>query len=163
MIRWFSAAAMLVLVTASASAQPSLAQGELVGEVTATSAIVRTRLSLNDKPNAGTTRTRRLILTKWRDDLPEALVGAPGRVRIHFGLDGRLAGAKATEWRSVDASTNFAAQFVLKGLQPRKRYYYQAEAAAPGTGTPSVTRRGSIGTFETAPLPQTAAEVTFCV
>lgn len=159
------------------TAGPYLAQGELVGEVTPTGAIVRTRLTLRPQPNPGRAAPKwtKDAPAVWTADLPEGVPGAPGRVRIHYaaGQDtgaalatqsadppDALPGAKTTEWQTVDEKTDYSAQFRLAGLRPGTRHHYRAECAPLAGGR---ARLGPVGSFQTAPAPEARAAVTFCV
>lgn len=178
-------ATLLCIGRLDAAGPPFLAQGELVGDVTSTTAIVRTRLTLHQKPNPGlafsptpraasrpatqtASRPAALPLTQPMAppvtrpvaDLPEGLPGAPGRARILYSTKPDLAGANATDWQTVDASTDFSAQFSLQSLTPATIYYYRAECAA-GPGADSLL--GRIGSFVTAPPLDASAAVRFCV
>jgi phosphodiesterase/alkaline phosphatase D-like protein len=158
MIKKLASLLSLLLAGAAVAADaPFLAQGELVGEVTPTSAIVRARLTLRERPNPPSKGDEK------PDDaeLPEDLPGAPGRVRIAWGTDPSFAGAKTTPWRKVDENTNFAAQFLLEGLQPATRYHSRAECTPPDANGP--VRLGAAGEFVTAPREDARAPVRFCV
>lgn len=156
---------MLVLGAAGAAAPepPFLGQGELVGEVTCSRAILRARLTLRDQPNAQPlARAPAQAAPLDERSLPEDLPGAEGQVRIRYGAQELLGDAVVTEWRDVDESSNFSAQFALEPLKPDTRYYYQAECRAKGASGGPV-RQGPVGQFVTAPEPGAAAPVTFCV
>jgi len=142
----------LILVSASvagpAMGQPFLAQGERVGEVTATTAIVWTRLTLREKPNPGVAHTKRPPLrevntTPWSPDLPEGVPGAPGRVRIHYALRPDFVDGQTTTWRQVDEKTNFATQFALSELKPATVYYYRAVRTCGFVTSPRKRAAGS--------------------
>src|SRR5688500_5673537 len=93
------------------------ATGVKVGEVSDTSAIVWLRLTANARPLA--------------EELRGACPGAAGRVRLRYGTDARLAGAKSTDWIDVAAKTDFSRQFRLSDLQPATVYHYAAETSGP--------------------------------
>ncbi len=154
------------MVCLAALAQESRqATGVRVGEVTENSAIVWTRLT------AAAARNKDGIVRRGKagEGLPEgvrveqlegASPGAPGRVRLRYGLREDLGDAETTAWMDVSADRDFARQFRLAGLRPATVYHFSAETAGPG-GSP---RHGPLrGRFETASPPGRYADVTFTV
>lgn len=143
---------------------PYNAMGELVGEVTESSAILRARLTLTPvRNNAGykfpgarhgmnVTELRKIPVppgmkvSEFDGDCP----GAPGKVRVWYGSDPSLKGAHMTEWLTVDPNKDFTRQIHLTGLRADTTYHYSIEMAA---ASGSKTRRGKPGSFLTAPRP----------
>jgi len=155
---------MALCVPLGAAEPPHLGQGELVGEVTSCRAIVRTRLTLREKPNPFPLprESRRALAAGGREELPEDLPGAPGEVRVRYGTEEGFRNARLTEWRAVDQGTDYSVQFTLDNLRANTRYYYRADSRSPGSTTATV-REGRVGQFVTAPLPEDRVPVTFCV
>jgi alkaline phosphatase D len=161
------AAPIILAASLNPAADSRQATGVKVGEVTPHSAIVWMRLT--ERP-ARNPEGAELIGRPTTDDptptddevptLRHASPGAPGRVRLRFGTDPDLGDARSTAWAEVDASTDFAHQFRLDGLEPGTAYHYAAETTGPG-GNPE--HAPLIGRFRTAPLPDEPAPVTFTV
>src|SRR3954470_11497533 len=84
----------------------------------------------------------------------------PGRVRVRYGPDEDLAGARDTGWVAVTAETDFSHVFRLEGLEPGTRYSYSSETAGPDDGPEHAPL---LGNFATAPTPDRPADVTFTV
>lgn len=145
----FSVALVGVLITlASKPARadgelPYNAMGERVGEVTATTARVHTRLTLRPEPDADG--------------------GSPGKdgyARVFWG-EGRRSGPEhRTEWVRVTSETGHFHQFVLTALKPDTRYRYHIEMSLKPGGP---ARRGATGQFRTAPAANDWEPVRFCV
>ena len=146
---------------------PQQAMGTKVGEVTDTSAIVWTRLTAaptrNDSGIAMEGQIGRKVpqeITVPVEALEGACPGAPGRVRVLYGIRENLSEAMTTDWVDVSESTDFSHQFSLSGLRPATAYFYATETTGPG-GAP---RHGAFhGKFKTAPTPATPTEIRFCV
>jgi alkaline phosphatase D len=140
------------------------ATGTRVGEVTADSAVVWTRLTAHPTRNAdGVTfgkGDKEKPVTVPVEKLEGACPGAAGRVRVRFGTREDLGDATATDWAEVTEATDFIHQFRLTGLEPATVYHYAAETTGPG-GVPA---HGAFrGRFETAPAAGDPAAVRFCV
>jgi alkaline phosphatase D len=148
---------------------PCNAMGERVGEVTHHSALVHTRLTKfaarNDKgfafePMKNSAAAQYAPADKRVEELEGACPGAAGRVRLLYATNAELRRAKATDWVQVADETDFTHQFALNDLRPRTKYFYAIEA----TGIPhSLTHRGEVGSFTTAPKPTEFQPLTFCV
>jgi alkaline phosphatase D len=139
------------------------ATGVKVGEVTDTSAIVWMRLTAQAGHHADgkvlrTVKGEPLPADVKIEELRGACPGAAGVVRLRYGI--RLAEAKVTEWIDVTAKTDFMHQFRLNGLKAGTEYHYAAETAGPG-GKP--VHESLHGRFQTAPVPDQYADVTFTV
>lgn len=139
------------------------ATGVKVGEITDTSAVVWMRVTANAGRNAdGVVRRGRpaapLPPGLSVDALEGACPGAPGRVRIRYGMREDLSGARATPWVGVSGATNYTHQFGLNGLKPSTVFYYSAETGGPG-GSP---QHGALrGKFQTAPPANAPADIMF--
>ncbi|MDA2928961.1 alkaline phosphatase D family protein [Acidobacteria bacterium AH-259-O06] len=141
------------------------ATGVKVGEVTDTSAIVWMRVTEKAQRRAdGIVRRGRADKTKREElnpaDLEGSVPGAPGRVRLRYGMKEDLSGARDTGWHEVDAGTDFTHDFRLSGLRPGTVYYYSAETSNPSG---SVIHQPVQGRFKTAPPADEYADVRFTV
>ena len=83
------------------------AQGEMTGEVSATSAIVQTRLTSVDRNVDG--------------DVP----GAPGVVRFEYADNERFERSRLTPWDSAGPESDYIVKALLGDLKPATRYYYR--------------------------------------
>jgi alkaline phosphatase D len=83
-----------------------------------------------------------------------ACPGAPGRVRVRFGVSESLADARATPWVAVREDADFTAQILLEGLEPGTLYHYAAETEG---------RAALKGRFRTAPRRDAPSEAVFTV
>ncbi len=151
---------------------PCNALGERVGEVTPHSAIIHTRLTAqSDRNNRGysfpfwthsLSREQRLTVRVPEGmtvaDLEGACPGKEGLVRLHHSRDPGVGNAKASDWVKAGFETDFTHQFQLEGLNPETRYYYAVEMKALSDNE---IRRGAIGSFRTAPLPERWTRVKF--
>jgi alkaline phosphatase D len=165
-----SSAVPLLLNNTEATA-PFNAMGERVGEVTAHSALIQTRLTAaptrNDKGFAfpGVTRnTRREQLQQMPQsmsvaNLEGACPGQAGLVRLWYGLRADLQGARKSEWATVKAESDFTYHFALSDLQADTPYFYAVEMEALQG---SKSRRGAAGSFRTAPARDQWRSFTFC-
>lgn len=162
--------AALALPPTDADAQEAgtrQATGAKVGEVTATSARVWTRLTAAGERNRNGEVLKGHIQANAPAPAPVdaaklegACPGAAGQVRVRCGTREDLGDASVTPWVPVTAATDFTHQFPLTGLKPGTVYHYAAETAGPSGSPAHGTLRGR---FETAPAPGQAAEFTFCV
>jgi len=152
---------------AAAAAEPHQAMGVKVGEVTATSAVVWTRVTRETaRNNQGVVISGRVKkadpkpVTVPVDQLEGACPGAAGRVRVRYGTRADLSDAISTEWADVNADSDFVHQFALTGLKAGTVYHYATETTGPN-GTP---QHGSFrGNFATAPDPKSPSSLRFCV
>lgn len=143
------------------------ANGVKAGEVTATTAIVWTRLTAAPvRNNDGVVIPGKVgkggpkKVTVPVPELEGACPGAPGRIRVRYSPDKNLRNAIETKWVDVTAKTDFIHQFALSNLKPDTRYYYTVETTGPG-GSPA---HGSVnGRFKTAPVAKTPSDFTFCM
>ena len=151
---------------------PRQASGVKVGETTDSSVVVWTRLTAGAERNnqgvvvraAGRKKSQPKAPPTTLDvpveELEGACPGAPGRVRVRYGLQADLADAQATPWADVNEAEDFTHQFPLRGLRAASVYYYAVESTGPG-GAPV---HGAVrGKFETAPPPDAPSDFCFCV
>jgi len=140
--------------------------GIKVGEVTATSALVWTRLTDRPGPRRGSVFER---VAAGRPQLPPgerlidmqgAMPGARGEVRLSYWPTEEPRRKEATAWEAVDVAADFTRQFSLRGLQPGTRYELQLEGRLADRTL--ITGRVA-GRFQTAPAADRAAGVSFCV
>ena len=156
-----------VAVAASSAEATHQAMGTRVGEVTDTSAIVWTRLTVRSARNAdgqsfvGKVRRKdELPVIDHANSLLAACPGASGRLRVRYSyiLHKVLVDARETPWVDVSAASDFSHQFQLSGLSPATTYYYEVESAGP-EGQPS--HAPWRGKFETAPAAGQTADIRF--
>ena len=155
--------ALILSCSGSPVLTPYFAQGAIVGEVTANSAVMHVRLTANPErdtnpgewPNTGEE-------TRWGPDPGFAgdCPGAPGLVRFLYSRDSIFSGTEMTPWVSVDSTTDFTHQFYATGLEPASVYFYRPEVIGIMGG---MRRPGERGSFTTAPLPAQWADVSFTV
>jgi alkaline phosphatase D len=164
--RIIGVALVLSLAGLSSSAQESRqATGVKVGEVTDTSAIVWMRITAKAARNTeGTERKGKPALPAPVDAdvdrLKGACPGAPGQVRLRYGVKEDLSDAKETPWTDVKAENDFTHQFALTGLKPGTVYHYSAETAGPKGEPKHAPLRGR---FETAPSANEYTDAAFTV
>src|SRR5215212_8473015 len=96
---------------ASVNAEIFTAQGVMAGEVTATSALVQTRLTAIPGPALDA-----------NGDVP----GAAGIVCFEYGTKPDFAGARRTAWTNAAAERDFIVRAELANLQSGQTYYYRA-------------------------------------
>lgn len=146
------------------------AMGTRVGETTDTTAVVWTRLTAQPERLADGVKFQGRPKKRQPGDPPEVTVpvetlegvcpGAAGQVRVRYGLKEDLSDAKTTDWAEVSEAGDFIHQFHLAGLKPDSEYYYESQAAAPGSTTVQSSHHGR---FATAPTPSTPSDFRFCV
>lgn len=142
---------------------PYNAQGELVGEVTCNSAIVRARLTLRPERNPITHAWNKkgAVWLPWSPDISEGVPGREGWVRIHYGAKPDLADAQVTAWAKAEKQHDCSVQFKLAGLKADTAYYYRIEMANRTGEGPA--RLGETGSFKTAPPADVFVPVRFTV
>ncbi len=134
------------------------ATGLRIGEVTDNSAIIWTRVTaatarrVVETPNSPEDKAAAKLIEG-------ACPGALGQVRLRFGTNENLRGAKTTGWVKVNSDIDFIHQFALNGLQADTAYYFASETKGED-GTAHGELRGE---FRTAPLPKSPSNLTFCV
>jgi len=151
------------LADSSQEKMPYNAQGELVGEVTCDSAIVRARLTLRPERNPITDAGMggRLVWVPWAPNISEGVPGKEGWVRVHYGTKPALSDARATAWAKAEKENDCSVQFKLSGLKPATTYYYRVEMVNRRGEGPG--RMGGIGCFKTAPPADVCVPVRFTV
>ena len=143
---------------------PFQATGFKVGEVTPTSAIVWTRLTLRRERNDSDgprvivkhgavpdidNRQQPVVAVEFENratvrDLREAVPGVDGDVRLRYRPRGIESDWRATAWRPVDALRDFTHQFQIAGLEPGTSYELQVDsrdvAGDRGQSSPDLVR-----------------------
>ncbi|MEX1098284.1 MAG: alkaline phosphatase D family protein [Planctomycetales bacterium] len=156
---WIPLVAAIALFAAEAAfAQPHMATGFKVGEVTQNSAIVWTRLTKDPERNWDGVRPpspREEYVDEYVpspikvDDREGAVPGARGDVRVTYGKRADLSDAQSTEWFRLvprHGDHDFIHQFRLSGLEPGTRYHLKVEARPIDGGEVTATLAGSFGT-----------------
>lgn len=146
------------------------AMGTRVGEVTESSAIVWTRLTAHAKRNneglvipgrAQNYKDKELpAVTVPVEQLEGACPGITGFVRLRYGTDKSLKKAKLTPWMPVSESSDFIHQFKLNDLIPAATYFFESQTSTGKDKQPITTFQGK---FQTAPSPQVAGNLRFCL
>lgn len=137
-----------------------MANGIKIGEVSATSAIVWTRLTRNPERNInghnwiGYSKIQKKMALA---DMQDAVPGTPGDIRVAWSLDGKPIGT--TEWLAVDPKKNFTKQVELADLTPWKRYTVEVSTRSPSGETGQTVT----GIVRTAPASNQVASVSFTV
>ncbi len=127
---------------AAPAAELHLAQGILAGEVTATSAILQTRLTA--RPGLDAT-----------GDVP----GTPGFVRFELSTSEAFTNPRRTDWLPAQAASDHIVKAVIPDLKPATRYHYRVlYSNTADDARPHSSPRGS---FQTLPAPTSAAPVNF--
>lgn len=155
---------LMALASAQAISGAQLGNGLKVGEVTATSAIVWTRLTATAEPNQTGPRfggdDDKVPAHHTLGDMRHSLMPTQGEARLrYYPVD--LPGAKrTTAWAPARANQDGTLQFELFDLLPGKRYHLEIEARpGPGEKTSAITTGG----FWTAPASDQSADVSFTV
>jgi alkaline phosphatase D len=153
-------------------AAPFMAQGERVGDVGPTSAMIHVRLTAEERRRSGFVyedarphmkpgEVRGLPSGIGVDDLEGAVPGRAGRARVVYARDPSFARSRATPWRVVGPATDFSAVFTLTGLAPDTPHWFRAESLPLEARASAATRRGPTGRFRTAPPATAFRPVTF--
>ncbi|MGQ9649917.1 MAG: alkaline phosphatase D family protein [Phycisphaerae bacterium] len=153
----------MALTGSTPGSGPYLANGVKVGEVSQHSALVWARLTAEPTPRKGIVlkgQVATLPADVKVEDLQGAVLGAPGRVRVRFGIAEDLSDATATSWTAVTAERDFTCEFQLTDLKPATVYHYAVEAAPAAGEAVSADLRGH---FETLPPSDSDADVCFTV
>ena len=144
-----------------------MANGVKIGEVSANSVIVWTRLTEHAEGNTDgrpfpKTRNKGRQSAHY-DDLAAmegSAPGAYGEARISYWPAGQKSQMKSTPWQAVDAKRDFAHQFSIKDLLPGTRYALLAEGRPQGASAVSCKVSGG---FNTAHAADAIASVRFAV
>ena len=119
-------------------------QGELVGEVTTTTALLQSRLTAVRGP-----------LLDSRGDVP----GREGVACFEYGTTADLKEARRTEWLEARADRDFIVRAPLADLRPATRYYYRLVFGVER----EFTEPGPTRSFKTLPAADSTAELSFCM
>lgn len=117
------------------------AQGEMTGEVSATSAIVQTRLTSVDRNVDG--------------DVP----GAVGVARFEYSTSKSFEQSQFTPWNTSRAETDYIVKAVLQQLKPGTLYYYRVHYGA----NPDKIQTGPICSFRTLQGATGTDDISFVV
>ncbi|MCB9876684.1 MAG: hypothetical protein H6835_03690 [Planctomycetes bacterium] len=131
---------------------PTIAHGDgvKIGEVTATSAVLWTRLTAHADALDR--------VDDWNADRPHwRMPGAVGEVRFVCWPAAHPDQRRETAWCAVDADSDFCHQQRLEELSPATRYEFEAQ------GRHDALRSTFAGSFTTAPTAAAEAALTFVV
>lgn len=118
------------------------AQGEMSGEVTATSVLLQSRLTTLPGPQLDES-----------GDLP----GAVGVARFEYSLTPDFTDAQPTGWLTAKPETDFIVRAQLKNLQPSTQYFYRLISGRDK----STTTTGEIRSFKTLQTADGTKPVSF--
>ncbi len=144
---------------------PQQATGTRVGEVTDSTAVVWARLTREaERNNKGVEFPKRAkeksVVTIPVEQIEGACPGAPGQVRVRYGLKADFSDAVETKWTAVSADTDFIHQIKLAGLKAGSTYHYFTQASPVGGEKVGHEFRGK---FHTAPDAGAHSNFRFCV
>ncbi|MEM7014365.1 MAG: DUF6807 family protein, partial [Verrucomicrobiota bacterium] len=122
--------------------QPLAAQGEFVGEVTTTTALLQTRV------------TKTAGLTVDGD-----IEGAPGVVRFEYSSNSGFSNSQLTEWLTAEAKNDYIVRTKLTGLKPGLIYHYRTQIG----NSREAVRIGPSRHFRTLAGAEIGTPVDFCV
>lgn len=137
-------AVILGLVSSASADDVYHAQGELAGEITATTVLLQTRLTAIPGP-----------ATDENDDVP----GAVGVVRFLWSDEQDFLDPESTDWFQAVAERDYIVRTKLEGLSPGTTYYYRVEF---GPDTVSYNS-GPIRRFKTLAGEMSTNQVRFCM
>jgi alkaline phosphatase D len=144
-----------------------MANGIKIGEVTATSAIIWTRLTRFPERNIAGTPFPTNVNDQRRsldfDNLAEmegSVPGAPGEVSVSCWPAQDRTRQWSTEWQAVDVSKDFTCQIQITDLLPGTEYSVVATGRPAGLADITCMVAGA---FVTAPAADTPARVRFTV
>ena len=89
--------------------------------------------------------------------------GADGAVRVRYWPADDQAAARETAWAPVDATTNHAHTFTLKGLKRGARYRFVAQGRRSSASEDDAVDCEVAGAVQLPPPPTSAATASFCV
>lgn len=145
------------------------ANGIKIGEVDQTSALIWTRLTLNEQANSAGAefiRPKKSGLPNTAEQLPKgktlgdmqgAVPGAAGSVRISWAT--KSGEKNNTDWMAVDLGKDSTLQYQIRGLVPGTGYTITVESRDPDGASGQTIE----GTFRTAPAPEQGAAISFVV
>jgi alkaline phosphatase/alkaline phosphatase D len=144
----FVVSATIFVLSCAAEELPPIthAQGEMAGEVTASSVILQSRLTTGSNPHHG---------PSLEADVP----GAPGVARFELSTDPEFADSFATDWLTAAPEYDFIVKTRVTGLESGTRYYYRLEFGR----SIDDTELGPRCTFGTHDGPEVAGEASFVV
>jgi alkaline phosphatase D len=161
--------ALIFVGSITMSGAVHFASGFRVGEVSQNSAIVWARLTQDPDrnwdglvPSPLMSPTRVFVsfpdvpASEWEGAVP----GKAGEVRVGISTRADLSDARWEEWVEVGPVTDFIHQFSLSGLEAGTLYYLLIEGREEGDDEVS---RSPVGSFRTAPSPESWEEVWFAV
>jgi alkaline phosphatase/alkaline phosphatase D len=143
-LTWFCLSSLLLsgfLFPANAGAEIDHIQGEIVGEVTTSSAILQSRLTQST--------------TNGKGDV----IGVAGFARFEFSESPNFETSATTEWLEAKDDNDFIVKVKISQLTPNTLYYYRL---CFGTSK-EATSLGPIRTFKTNPSPDSESPVNFVV
>jgi alkaline phosphatase D len=154
-------------VVAQEASVVHMANGIKTGEVSATTAIVWTRLTRYPERNVDgipfSNRAIRKIMPAPIDDLNAmegSVPGAAGEVRLNYWPANLKSQKRSTQWQRVDVNHDYTRQFSITGLRPGSGYFLRVEGRSLGSAIASCHVNGA---FTTAPAAEVAAQVSFAV
>lgn len=120
------------------------AQGELAGEVTATTVLLQTRLTAVAGPLLGADGD---------------IAGAAGGVAFEYSTDAEFADSMRTSWSRAEEDHDYIVRVRLESLLPLTRYFYRVwigedEASA---------KPGPARSFQTLPDAESSTDISFCM
>ncbi|MEZ6141755.1 MAG: alkaline phosphatase D family protein [Zavarzinella sp.] len=141
-ICWFT----LVMAVGVSGAEPAIhqAQGVFIGEPTATSVLLQTRLTAIAGPKLDA-----------ENDVP----GSAGVGRFEYGTSPKFTDTKTTEWLLATAPNDFIIRAQIANLQPFTTYYFRSIVGK----TEATAQPGQVGQFRTLPAPDSTDQVKFCM
>ncbi len=116
-------------------------QGEIAGEVTTSSVILQSRLTVG------------------RELVEGDLAGAVGMARFEVGTSPEFADSFKTDWLPATPDNDFIVKTKIDGLNPGTRYYYRLIFGP----NPDLVRAGPTRAFKTLDGEGVASEVSFVV
>lgn len=123
------------------ASEPERKQGEMSGEVSTNSAILQSRLTAGELDSSG--------------DLP----GHSGVARFEISTQSDFANSFFTAWLNARPENDFLIKSFVPKLKPGTRYYYRLHYGSEKTAT----KTGPTNTFQTLPVAEQPAEISFAV
>ncbi|HCS54741.1 alkaline phosphatase D family protein [Rubinisphaera sp.] len=120
------------------------AQGEMAGEVTATSVLLQSRLTEIPGP----------VLDPSGD-----ITGKAGLAKFEWSIDQNFSDSKQTDWLKAEPESDFIVRAELTNLKPGTQYYYRLHY---GTDQADM-ETGPVCSFRTLNDPETAVPLKFCM